>query len=99
MKITQEAVIEAIELAKERNCWALTDNVEITIDKETGYVIVWNADRDYDAWYKQSNINGILNGARGIEAFYSNPTRKAVQANNDWAIRMGVTPPNTGKAN
>jgi hypothetical protein len=29
----------------------------------------------------------------------SDPIRVAVQANNDWAIRMGVTPPNTGKAN
>jgi len=71
MKITQEAVIEAIELAKERNCWALTDNVEITIDKETGDVIVWNGDHDYDAWYAETDIKAIVKEARFIEAFYT----------------------------
>lgn len=99
MKITQEAIVEAIELAKERNCWAVTDNVEITIDGETGQVIVWNADGDYDAWYAETDIKGILNEARQIEAFCNNPLRKAVKANNEWAIRMGVTPPFNSKAN
>lgn len=97
MQITKEAVLEAIELAKERNCWAITDNVEITIDEATGDVIVWNGEGDYDAWYKESDIEGILNEARSLEAFYNNPTRKAVQANNDWAIRMGVTAPARNK--
>jgi len=77
MKITQEAVIEAIKLAKERNCWAVSDNVEITIDEKTGQVILWNADGDYDAWYAEANIEGILNEARQMDAFFGDPIRKA----------------------
>lgn len=71
MTITKKAVIEAIELAKDRNCWAVTKNVEITFDQETAQVIVWNANGDYDAWYAESEIDLILNEARQIEAFYT----------------------------
>jgi len=71
-----KAIIEAIELAKERNCWAVSDNVQITIDHKTGQVIVWNADGDYDARYAESEIDLILKEARQIEAFYTGKANK-----------------------
>ena len=71
MQITKEAVLQAIELAKERNCWAITDNVAITIDEATGDVIVRNGEFDYDAWYKESEIDLIHAEAQGLEDFYT----------------------------
>ena len=91
-KITKNAVVNAIAKIKEVNVWALTDNVELTFDHETQQVIVWNAVGDYDAWYEESEVDAILAEAKTIETFYTNPTRVAIKANNDWAIRMGVTP-------
>lgn len=71
MKITKKAVVEAIELSKDRNCWALSENVEITFDHETESVVVWNSIGDYDAWFKETELDLIVAEAQGLEDFYT----------------------------
>jgi hypothetical protein len=69
---TKEQILEAIEKAKTVNCWAISDNVELTYEHETNEVVVWNGEGDYDAWYAETEIDMILAEAQGLEDFYTN---------------------------
>lgn len=68
--ITKDAILDAVERIKNVNVWAVSDNVHLTFDDETGQVIVWNAEGDYDAWYAEDEIDLILAEAQAIEDFY-----------------------------
>jgi hypothetical protein len=70
--ITKEQIVEAIEKIQNVNVWAVSENVELTLDDETGQVIVWNACGDYDAWYGASEVDMILNEAQNLDDFYIN---------------------------
>lgn len=67
-KFTKEQILEAIAKIKDVNVWAISDNVQLTFDHETEMVIVWSGDGDYDAHYKETNVDGILTEAHFIEA-------------------------------